>query len=592
MGKRDEALSLARDFERDGFSMPDLYERFWRLQGDAAAYFTLADSLLRGQQEGGTLLKDALGYVGKEDFKALIATAVEILREEAAGWRKTKQDESAAQTGENARSARADESTGKSVRQRGRDEKSARWKNAEEVIAAASLEFAPFLHQYLGELFKLQPNESTYYAEYPWRGLSYESSQIWREKLADPQTSEDERQKIFSCLLQTRDPRNVKFACEFALAEDFFDRPCDLLEYIGYWLEAVGFTFERSKFDADGAAQMAANEIVKMDADECGGAKQTQPSERDLSQMSNEPGGATSALLQADECDLSRKNLDEARDAASAVKFNAGELKSAASQNFKACAAEHGSKFNSNEPAADKSQKAPNDEICFGGEKFRLKRYCGQRAYHIIFPRGYFGAPYAPHLAKHHPTWRFEGGETGYKLGGVLDEANGDAQNPLFHLITLDPLPRDLPVRSLPRLVLAAHIREINEGEIVFYEHDAQGMPRRIGERTQVEYVQDEPIKKCEVALAPTPARWTAQDWGMSNSRQNLARIGGESSWIQGALVPTCPICGEKMEFLMQLDSELPSCEQGGEVYFGSGGILYVFWCERTRVSAFFMQCT
>lgn len=539
MAANDEALSLAQDFERDGFKVADLYERFWRLQGDAAAYFTLADSLLRGRRDGRTLLKDALGYVGKEDFKALIATAVEILREEAAGWRKTQQDESAAQTGENARSARADESAGKSVRQRGRDEKSARWKNAEEVIAMASLEFAPLLHPYLDELFKLQPNESAYYAEYSWRGLSYESSQIWREKLADPQTSRDERQKIFSCLLQTRDPRNVKFACESALAEDFFDRPCDLLEYIGYWLEAVGFTFERVKFDADGAAQMAANEILKTDALKHGDAKQAQ-----------------------------------------------------ASENFKAAAAEHGSKFNSNESDSDKSQKAPNDEICFGGEKFRLKRYCGQRVYHIIFPRGYFGAPYAPHLAKHHPTWRFEGGEAGYKLGGVLDEADGDAQNPLFHLIMLDPLPRDLPVRSLPRLILAAHVREINEGEIVFYEHDAQGMPRRIGERTQVEYAFDEPIKECEVALAPTPARWAAQDWGMSNSRQNLARIGGEPSWIQGALVPTCPICSEKMEFLMQLDSELPSCEQGGEVYFGSGGILYVFWCERTRVSGFFMQCT
>ena len=539
MDKRDEALNLARDFERDGFSMPNLYERFWRLQGDAAAYFTLADSLLRGRRDGRTLLKDALGYVGEDDFKVLITTAVEILREEAAEERETKQDESAAQTGENARSARADESASKNARQRGRDEKSARWKNAEEVIVMASLEFTPFLHPYLGELFKLQPSESTYYAEYPWRGLSYESSQIWREKLADPQTSEDERQKIFSCLLQTREPRNVKFACEFALAEDFFDRPCDLLEYIGYWLEAVGFTFERVKFDADGAAQMAANEILKMDADECGGARQAQTSE-----------------------------------------------------NFKAGAVEYDSKFNSNEPCVDKSQKAPNDEICFGGEKFRLKRYCGQRVYHIIFPRGYFGAPYAPHLAKHHPTWRFEGGEAGYKLGGVLDDVDGDAQNPLFHLITLDPLPRDLPVRSLPRLILAAHVREINEGEIVFYEHDAQGVPRRIGNRTQVEYAFDEPIKECEVVLAPTAARWATQDWGMSNSRQNLARIGGEPSWIQGALVPTCPICGEKMEFLMQLDSELPSCEQGGEVIFGSGGILYVFWCERTRMSAFFMQCT
>ena len=125
MGKRDEALNLARDFERDGFRVTDLYERFWRLQGDTAAYFALADSLLRGRQEGGTLLKDAMGYVGEEDFKALIATAVEILREEATEGRKTQQSKSATQTGENAYSARADESASKNARQRGRDEKSA-----------------------------------------------------------------------------------------------------------------------------------------------------------------------------------------------------------------------------------------------------------------------------------------------------------------------------------------------------------------------------------------------------------------------------------------------------------------------------------
>ena len=165
--------------------------------------------------------------------------------------------------------------------------------------------------------------------------------------------------------MQTRDPRNVKFACESALAEDFFDRPCDLLEYIGYWLEAVGFTFERVKFDADGVVQTAADEILKTDVNECGDAKQAQ----------------------ADECDVSRANvnLNETCNAANAVKFNADESDS------------------------DKSQKAPNDKISFGGEKFRLKRYCGQRVYHIIFPREYFGAPYAAHLAKHHLTWRFEG---------------------------------------------------------------------------------------------------------------------------------------------------------------------------------------
>lgn len=109
-------------------------------------------------------------------------------------------------------------------------------------------------------------------------------------------------------MLQTRDPQNIKFACEFALAEDFFDRPCDLLDYIGYWLEAVGFTFERVKFDADGAAQAVADEILKMDVLKHGDAKQTQTSERDVSRAN--------------------VNLNEACDAASVVKFNADEANS------------------------------------------------------------------------------------------------------------------------------------------------------------------------------------------------------------------------------------------------------------------------
>ena len=48
MSKQEDALALARDFEREGFDTPDLYERFWQLKGDEAAYFTLADNLLRG----------------------------------------------------------------------------------------------------------------------------------------------------------------------------------------------------------------------------------------------------------------------------------------------------------------------------------------------------------------------------------------------------------------------------------------------------------------------------------------------------------------------------------------------------------------
>nr|WP_314888335.1 hypothetical protein [uncultured Campylobacter sp.] len=92
MSKQDEVLALARDFEREGFGAPDLYERFWRLKGDEAAYFTLADSLLRGRRESGALLDDAMSYVSKEDFRALVSTAMEILREEGGAKNEAQRD--------------------------------------------------------------------------------------------------------------------------------------------------------------------------------------------------------------------------------------------------------------------------------------------------------------------------------------------------------------------------------------------------------------------------------------------------------------------------------------------------------------------
>ena len=446
----------------------------------------------KGRRESGALLDDAMSYVSKEDFRALVSTAMEILCEEGGVQNEAQRDKKQA------------------------NKNSARQINAQGVIAVASLEFAPLLHPFLSEIFNLRPNDGTYYECYPWRELGYESSQIWRERLASAQTSTDDKRRIFECLLQTRQPQNLKFACEIAAAEKFLKHKGSLSEHLGYYLEDVGFTLERIKFTGD-----------------------------------------------ADGAELADENLSQTQGVLNDIKFNASKLNSQANENLNDC--KSGKDVPSEESQVQKAQAS--DEMSIGSATFRLKRYCGERAYHIAFRQGYFSEPFAAHQAKNHPTWGLwtgeaqKGeskeaaeanlGETKYKIGGVLDEPCADEENPLFHLITLDPLPRELPVRSLPSLTLAAHVREINEGEIVFYEHDAQGMPRRIGERTQVEYVDDEPARQDLVRLRVLPKRWHKQDWALSNGRQNLSRIGGEPSWIQGASVPTCPICGEKMEFLM-----------------------------------------
>lgn len=99
-----------------------------------------------------------------------------------------------------------------------------------------------------------------------------------------------------------------------------------------------------------------------------------------------------------------------------------------------------------------------------------------------------------------------------------------------------------------------------------------------------------EPLPEVGIGLAETPARWRAQDWALSNGRENLNRVGGEPSWIQGAHYPTCPACSRTMAFLAQLDT-LEFAEHG-EWMWGSGGMAYIFWCNACRYSATNWQCT
>jgi hypothetical protein len=127
----------------------------------------------------------------------------------------------------------------------------------------------------------------------------------------------------------------------------------------------------------------------------------------------------------------------------------------------------------------------------------------------------------------------------------------------------------------------------------LFYLHDENGCPSNVGYNGPAVKPQFPagPLKETEIQLAETPRRWYWQDWGRSNSRENLNRIGGEPCWIQSAEYPQCPLCQRLMRYLLQLDSDLPMMD-GGEWLWGSGGIAYGFWCDQCKVSGFFWQCT
>mgnify|MGYP001258145054 CR=1 FL=1 len=218
-----------------------------------------------------------------------------------------------------------------------------------------------------------------------------------------------------------------------------------------------------------------------------------------------------------------------------------------------------------------------------------IENYCLNKIRHFSFQRNYFSKGRPIHINKEqHPTWNLNADKKKYKFGGILQDDN---KNPFVHLITFDEIPDGLNITQLTSLTLGIHIRELNECGAVFYKHDNFGKPTKIGEPKEIEIFSDLPIKETEVSFAETPNRWAFQSWGTSNSRENLFRLGGEPTWIQNAEVLVCPISNEKMDFLMQLDTDLPDIENG-EVYFGSGGICYAFWCDKTKVSGYVIQCT
>ena len=414
-----KAEKFILDFKKNGWNLPNLYERLFELTDHSKDIYSFCKLFLSNFEKGAPIFNDSLSYIEKEQFAELIVVALDILKQK-------KQNE-----------------------------------NAEQVIEYASLQFPELLYEHLELIFEIRPNESTYYAEYPWRNLSPEKATFYKSKLQNSETSKADKQKIFSCLLETRDIETVNFAFQFALNTNLFDKEDILI----YCLEAVGFTIRN------------------------------------------------------------------------------GEIES----------------------------------------------YCPNATCHFCFPKNYFSNDTPIHLNKEqHPTWRLKPTEYTYKFGGLI-EANEN--NPFTHIITFDPIPPNIKISNFERLTLGMHINEMNEFGAIFYKHDFSGNPQKIGETKKIEIYTDLPIKETEISFSETPERWAFQSWGSSNSRENLFRLGGEPAWIQDAEVLTCPICNEKMDFLMQLDTGLPDIKNGA-VYFGSGGICYVFWCDKSRVSGYLMQCT
>lgn len=229
------------------------------------------------------------------------------------------------------------------------------------------------------------------------------------------------------------------------------------------------------------------------------------------------------------------------------------------------------------------------------------RRLHGQRPLHLRFGREQHRAQLAevPSWRKRiwrlHPTWH--GGQllhTG-RMGGPLDTLCGGCHSPLQRLLQTDAAALQPGAEGEITLGLCLDCCGWEAPPVRFYRHDADGLPScHPSQHREVPGMPTDSgdLMQAEVGLVALESdRWQQQDWGQSNHRQNLSRVGGMPSWVQSAQYPACIDCGEQMPFVMQLDSTLPTTAEGA-LLWGSGGMLYTFWCATCRVSGHFWQCT
>lgn len=209
---------------------------------------------------------------------------------------------------------------------------------------------------------------------------------------------------------------------------------------------------------------------------------------------------------------------------------------------------------------------------------------------HMTFPAPYLAEMLEKRSSKAenrcHPTWVETSGDAStFPLGGGSEASCGICSEHLHHIITFDRIPDGLGVTDLPALELSVCLACLSLGSgVLSYQHDGRGYPHDISQGKRwpqfTEVREFFHFKPTVVALANLGARWQRQNWGGSNGRENLHRIGGHPTWVQNAEYVPCPLCNQVSTFLMQLDEGLLTIDERRGEPWGwnwSGGGICVF---------------
>lgn len=213
-----------------------------------------------------------------------------------------------------------------------------------------------------------------------------------------------------------------------------------------------------------------------------------------------------------------------------------------------------------------------------------------QKPLHLIFPENFLKRQ--SHESFHPRTalpgaYDWGGWQTVYKPSGKKLR--------LQHLITLDPVPENLAIKSVKRIAFVIDMDMVyDEGAGTYYQHTENG-DVMIGEEDvwayegPDDYASEHPaFRACQVRLADLGEKYLIQ--GREYDENNF-RIGGIPHFVQDYYYPACKCCHEKMPYVMQMDSYIPQ-EDGEEFLWGSGGMGYLYWCDHCRVSCICWSCT
>src|SRR5262249_28807012 len=113
-------------------------------------------------------------------------------------------------------------------------------------------------------------------------------------------------------------------------------------------------------------------------------------------------------------------------------------------------------------------------------------------------------------------------------MAGPSDATCVACGSTMRRLVLLDPVPAQIPVHSRRRIDLGYCFTCVGGWGPWWYQHDPDGRPTMLSKphENPIQFELDEVRPQVVIGFHDSGDRWQRQDWGASNSRENLNRLG------------------------------------------------------------------